>query len=99
VLEKERVTAPENLDVEADRLREEGELLEVETNLTGEARRSADQRWSRDIERLDELIDRYLLIAVSADRDFDQAWRAAYVVLELVETKWNLLESYIGGAA
>jgi hypothetical protein len=94
VLEKERVTAPENLDVEVDRFLEEDELPEFEASLTGETNRSADQCWSRDIERLNELISRCLRVALNAERDFDLALRAGYVVLELIEIKWELLESF-----
>jgi hypothetical protein len=95
MLEKEHVSALENLDVEVDRFLEEDELPQFEASLTGEVSRSADQCWCRDVERLDELIGRYLPIALSAQQDFDRALRAAYVILELIEMKWKLLESYI----
>jgi hypothetical protein len=97
VLEKERVSAPENLEVEADGFLEEDELPEFKPSLTGDGAHSADQCWSRDIEQLDELMGRYLPIALSARQDFDRALRAAHVVLELIETQTTLLETYLGG--
>jgi hypothetical protein len=51
----------------------------------------------KDAERLDEMIGRYLPIALSAGQDFDRALRAAHVLLELIETQTTLLETYLGG--
>jgi hypothetical protein len=65
--------------------------LMVETN-----RGTYDCRME-DVERLDELIGRYMPIALSAEQDFDRALRAAYVVLELIDTQTTLLESYPKG--
>ena len=48
-----------------------------------------------DVERLDEMIGHYLPIALNAEQDFDRALRAAYVIMELIEMKWKLLEAYI----
>ena len=50
--------------------------------------------WMEDVERLDEMICRYLPVALSAEQDFDRALRAAYIVVELIETQITLLESY-----
>jgi hypothetical protein len=74
-----------------------GDLYDSEPKLTVEANRGIYHCWMEDVERLDELIGRYLLIAVSADQDFDRALRAAYVVLELIDTQTTLLESYPKG--
>jgi hypothetical protein len=99
VLDKKRVTAPENLDVEVDRFLEEDEPPEFEASPTGEASSSSDHYWARDIERLDELIDQYLSVALSAEQDPDRALRAAYVTLELIEMQPTLSEYYLGGVA
>jgi hypothetical protein len=49
-------------------------------------------------QRLDELIDQYLSVALSAEQDFDRRLRAAYVTLELIEMQTTLSESPLGGA-
>jgi hypothetical protein len=53
----------------------------------------------QDVECLDELIGQFLPVAQSAERDFDRALRAAYVVLELIGMRNTLLESYVRGTA
>ena len=75
-----------------------GDLYESEPRQTVEASRGIYCCWMEDVERLDEMIGRYLPIALSAAQDFDRALRAAHVILELIETQTTLLESYIGGA-
>ena len=86
--------ALENIDVKI----EEDNLSEFESKVMDEASRGIDHCWVQDVERLDELIGHYLPIAQSAERDFDRALRAAYVMVELIEMKSTLLESYIAGA-
>lgn len=71
---------------------------ESECTLTVEANQRIYHCWMEDVERLDELIGRYLPVALTAEEDFDRALRASYVVLELIEIQTTLLESYLGGA-
>ena len=72
-----------------------GDLYDSEPRLTVEASRGIYHCWMEDVERLDELVGRYLPVALSAEQDSYRALRAAYVVMELIEMKWKLLESYI----
>lgn len=74
------------------------DLYESDFGLTVESNLSVCHAWMEDVERLDPVIGQYLTIALSAEQDFDRALRAAYVVLELIETQTTLLESYLGGA-
>jgi hypothetical protein len=74
-----------------------GDLYDSEPRPTVEANRGIYHCRMEDVERLDEMIGWYLPIALSADQDFDLALRAAYVVLELIDTQTTLLESYPKG--
>jgi hypothetical protein len=71
------------------------DLYDSEPRLTVEANRGIYHCWMEDVERLDEMIGRYLPIALGGESDFDRALRAAYITMELIEMKWKLLESYI----
>ena len=51
--------------------------------------------WAQDIDRLDELIGLCYAVALSTERDFDEALRATYVMLELIGMRNTVLESYI----
>jgi hypothetical protein len=75
-----------------------GDLYDSEPRPTVEASRGIYDCRMEDVERLDQMIGRYLPIALGAEQDFDRALRAAYVIMELIEMRWKLLESYIGGA-
>ena len=72
-----------------------GEVDESGAGLTVETNRGVNDCWMEGVERLDELVGRYLPVALSAEQDSYRALRAAYVVMELIEMKWKLLESYI----
>jgi hypothetical protein len=54
--------------------------------------------WMEDVERLDEMIGRYLAVALSAEENFDRALKAAQLTLELIGIQIALLESSLGGA-
>jgi hypothetical protein len=88
------VPAPENLNVQVDCFLKEDNLSESGSGVIDGASQAIEHRWAQDIERLDQLIGRYLPIAQSAEQDFDRALRASYIVLELIETQSTLLESY-----
>jgi hypothetical protein len=75
-----------------------GDLHESESRLVVQASRSIYHYRMEDVERLDELICRYLPIALSTEQDFEKALRASYVLLELIEMQTTLFESYLGGA-
>lgn len=64
-----------------------GDLYDSESRLMVEASRGIYDCRMEDVERLDEMIGRYLPIALSAGQDFDRALRAAYVILELIQMK------------
>jgi hypothetical protein len=91
------VPAPENLNVKVDCFLKEDNLSEFGSAVIDGASQSIEHRWAQDIERLDQLIGRYLPIAQSAERNFDRALRASYVVLELIDMQSTLLESYMWG--
>ena len=69
-----------------------GDLYDSEPRLTVEANRGIYDCWMEDVERLDQIITRYLPIALSAEEDFYRALRASCVVLELIEFKTTLLD-------
>ena len=73
------------------------DLYESDSKLTAEANQGVHHCWMEDVERLDEIIGQYISIALNAERDFDQALRAAYVTLELIEVQTTLLESHPKG--
>jgi hypothetical protein len=89
--------APEKLDVRTEGFLDTYDVSKFEIGVVDEASRGIDHCWLQDVERLDEIIGRYLPIAQSAEQDFDRALRAAYLVLDLIETQSTLLESYIRG--
>jgi hypothetical protein len=68
-----------------------GEVDESGAGLTVETNRGVNDCWMEGVERLDELIGRYLPVALSAEQDSDRALRASCVVLELIELKTTLL--------
>ena len=72
-----------------------GDLYDSKPRLMVEASWGIYDCRMEDVERLDEMIGRHLPIALSAEQDFNRSLRAAYVILELIEMKWKLLESYI----
>jgi hypothetical protein len=88
---------PEKLDVRAEGFLDTDDVSKFEIGVVDEASRGIDHCWLQDVERLDEIIGRYLPVAQSAEQDFDRALRAAYLVLDLIETQSTLLESYIRG--
>jgi hypothetical protein len=75
----------------------QGDPYESESRLIVEASRGIHDCRIEDVERLDEMIGRLLPVTLSAEQDFDRALRAAYVVLELIDTQTTLLESYPKG--
>ena len=72
-----------------------GNLYESESRLTAEAGWATYHCWMEDVERLDEMIGQYLPIALSAEQDFDRAWKAAQLTLELIGIQTTLLESHL----
>jgi hypothetical protein len=72
-------------------------ISEIDSRMMSKASRGIYHCWMEDVERLDELIGRYLPVALSGEQDFNRALRAAYVIMELIEMKWELLESYPKG--
>jgi hypothetical protein len=91
------VSEPKKTDASTDRLLEKDDLSESESRVVDEVSRDIDHCWLQDVERLDEIIGRYLPIAQSAEQDFDRALRASYIVLELIDLESTLLESYNAG--
>ena len=73
------------------------DLPEFESRLIGEISRGIEHCWMQDVEFLDELIGLCYSIALSTERDFDEALRATYVMLELIGMRNTVLESYIRG--
>jgi hypothetical protein len=88
---------PEKLDVPAEGFLDTDDVSKFEIGVVDEARRGIAHCWLQDVERLDEIIGRYLPIAQSAEQDFDRALRASYIVLELIDMQSTLLESYVWG--
>jgi hypothetical protein len=82
---------PEKLDVDARGFLKKDDLSEFE------ASPGINSCRIQDLERLDEIIGRYLPIAQSAEQDFDRALRASYIVLELIDMESTLLDSYNAG--
>jgi hypothetical protein len=87
---------PEKLDVRAEGFLDTDDVSKFEIGVVDEASRGIHHCW-QDVERLDEIIGRYLPIAQSAEQDFDRALRASYIVLELIGMQITLLESSFGG--
>ena len=48
-----------------------------ESGLSGEDDKDSSLGWIEDVNRLDEIIDRFLPIALNAEEDFDRALRAS----------------------
>jgi hypothetical protein len=71
------------------------DLYESKSRLIVEDNQGVSPFSMEDVERLDETIGRYFSIALSAEQDFDLALRASNVIMELMEMKWKLLESFI----
>jgi hypothetical protein len=88
---------PEKLTVHDQPSLEEDYLSALKSSVIDETGRGTDHCWALDIERLDELIGRYLPVAMSAEQDFHRALRASYIVLDLIDMQVTLLESHIGG--
>jgi hypothetical protein len=70
-------------------------IPEFEPRLIDETSQGVDHCWIQEVECLDELIGLCYSVALRAEQDFDQARRAAYVMLELIEMRSTVLESYI----